>query len=198
MLACAAPGALAAGCGSPSRCTSFTREGSCSRPARCATAWRGARASCSPPPRRRRQADGRCRPADPRAGWRASLELLALLSQDKPDREAAHPTRTGRAFFGRASAERRAGARTSCLARRRVHQGRRGRELSVAPPGRHPLRRHPRLRRGRHHPDVRAGARCAGRSVASLPPRRAPLRIFLPDCLGRGCAGVSVSARATP
>lgn len=35
----------------------------------------------------------------------ATLELMALFSRDTPDREAAHPTRTGRAFFGRASAE---------------------------------------------------------------------------------------------
>ena len=34
-----------------------------------------------------------------------TLELMALFSRDTPDREAANPTRTGRAFFGRASAE---------------------------------------------------------------------------------------------
>jgi hypothetical protein len=33
-----------------------------------------------------------------------ALELMALFSRHTPDREAANPTRTGRAFFGRASA----------------------------------------------------------------------------------------------
>lgn len=37
----------------------------------------------------------------------ATLELMALFSRDTPDRSAANPTRSGRAFFGRASASAR-------------------------------------------------------------------------------------------
>ncbi len=51
-------------------------------------------------------AGGREMPSSGRARrLEGTLELMALFSRDTPDREAAHPTRTGRAFFGRASAE---------------------------------------------------------------------------------------------